>query len=186
MLKKLRIQNFKGWQDTGEIDMAPITLFFGANSSGKSSIGQFLMMLKQTIESPDRKVVFYPGGQNSAVQLGSYREMVFRHDLKNKIAFEYQWSLQNLKIKDPIDNENFSGDTLSFNAQIGISDQDKYSPGVETFKYRLMNDNQQTLSVELFREQSGYKVDAQPYNLVRKQMRAWPLREVVPFLRIFR
>ena len=181
MLKKLRIQNFKGWQDTGEIDMAPITLFFGANSSGKSSIGQFLMMLKQTIESPDRKVVFYPGGQNSAVQLGSYREMVFRHDLKNKIAFEYQWSLQNLKIKDPIDNENFSGDTLSFNAQIGISDQDKYSPGVETFKYRLMNDNQQTLSVELFREQSGYKVDAQPYNLVRKQMRAWPLREVVRF-----
>jgi predicted ATPase len=26
--------------------MAPITLFFGANSSGKSSIGQLLMMLE--------------------------------------------------------------------------------------------------------------------------------------------
>ena len=51
MLKKLRIQNFKVWEDTGEIDLAPITLFFGANSSGKSSIGQFLMMLKQTVES---------------------------------------------------------------------------------------------------------------------------------------
>ena len=58
MLRQLRIQNFKGWKDTGSIRMAPITLFFGANSSGKSSIGQFLMMLKQTIESPDRKAVF--------------------------------------------------------------------------------------------------------------------------------
>jgi len=61
MLKQLRIQNFKGWKDTGTIRMAPISLFFGANSSGKSSIGQFLMMLKQTVESPDRKAVFYPG-----------------------------------------------------------------------------------------------------------------------------
>ncbi|MDQ6950092.1 MAG: AAA family ATPase, partial [Mariprofundales bacterium] len=78
MLKELRIQNFKGWKDTGSIQMAPITLFFGANSSGKSSIGQFLMMLKQTIESSDRKSVFYPGGKNSVVKLGSYREMVFQ------------------------------------------------------------------------------------------------------------
>ena len=77
MLKQLRIKNFKGWKDTGLIRMAPITLFFGANRSGKSSIGQFLMMLKQTVESPDRKVVFYTGGKNSAVQLGSYQEMVF-------------------------------------------------------------------------------------------------------------
>ena len=43
MLKQLRIQNFKGWKDTGAIRMAPLSLFFGANSSGKSSIGQFLI-----------------------------------------------------------------------------------------------------------------------------------------------
>ena len=58
MFSRLRIQNFKGWKDTGNIRMAPISLFFGANSSGKSSIGQFLMMLKQTVESQDRKAVF--------------------------------------------------------------------------------------------------------------------------------
>ena len=50
MLSQLRIKNFKGWQDTRPIRMAPIPLFFGTNSSGKSSIGQFLMMLKQTVE----------------------------------------------------------------------------------------------------------------------------------------
>ena len=31
MLEQLRIKNFKGWKDTGDIEMAPITLFFGAD-----------------------------------------------------------------------------------------------------------------------------------------------------------
>lgn len=55
MFKTLKVENFKVWTDTGEIKMSPITLFFGTNSSGKSSIGQLLMMLKQTVESSDRK-----------------------------------------------------------------------------------------------------------------------------------
>ena len=87
MLKKLRIQNFKVWKDTGEIDLAPITLFFGANSSGKSSIGQFLMMLKQTDESHRRETGFFPGDKNSIVQLGSYKEMVFQRDEKKILKF---------------------------------------------------------------------------------------------------
>ena len=99
MLRRLRIQNFKGWKDTGTISMAPITLFFGANSSGKSSIGQFLMMLKQTAESPDRKAVLYPGGKTTSVQLGSYTEMVLHRDPKNDISFEYTWDLGNIKQK---------------------------------------------------------------------------------------
>lgn len=64
MIKNLRIQNFKGWKDTGIIHLAPLTVFFGENSSGKSSIGQFLMMLKQSMESSDRKTVFLTGNRN--------------------------------------------------------------------------------------------------------------------------
>ncbi|MEB3191491.1 MAG: AAA family ATPase [Snowella sp.] len=51
MFKQLRFQNFKSWQDTGDIKLSPITGFFGMNSSGKSAILQFLLMLKQTMES---------------------------------------------------------------------------------------------------------------------------------------
>jgi predicted ATPase len=92
MLKELRINNFKLWRETGKIRMAPITLFFGANSSGKSSLGQFLMMLKQTVESPDRRAVFFPGDLNSAVQLGSYQEMVYQRNIERRIEFGYEWS----------------------------------------------------------------------------------------------
>ena len=61
MLETLRIQNFKSWQDTGDIAFGSLTGFFGTNSSGKSSILQFLLMLKQTVESSDRSLVLNLG-----------------------------------------------------------------------------------------------------------------------------
>lgn len=126
MFTRLRIENFKGWKDTGIIKMAPITLFFGPNSSGKSSIGQFLMMLKQTVESADRKAVLYPGGKNSAVQLGSYQQMVFQRNTQSKIAFDYEWELsRTLRIKNP-KGRSYSGNAVSFDAEIGLADKDAF------------------------------------------------------------
>lgn len=183
MFKSLRINNFKVWQDTGNIQMAPITLFFGTNSSGKSSIGQFLMMLKQTIESPDMKAVFYPGGKNSAVQLGSYNEMVFHRNPELKMSFEYQWeTIDTVKIKDPLSGTYYSGDILTFNSQIGI-----YMEGnqkllmqpllVDNFKYIISdNVNNIIMSVGMKRSiesRTEYKVESSNYELKRKQGRGW-------------
>ncbi len=184
MLKRLSIKNFKGWKDTGAIRMAPISLFFGANSSGKSSIGQFLMMLKQTVESPDRKAVFYPGGKNSAVQLGSYQEMVFHRDQKNKIEFQYQWSLPNvLKFKDPVSGKSFSGNGVDFEAEVELNDSKQNLLQVKRFKYRLLDNESQSLAIELSRktDKREYAASSEQYNLVRKKMRAWALKEVVRF-----
>lgn len=177
MLKRLRIQNFKGWRDTGAIRMAPILLLFGVNSSGKSSIGQFLMMLKQTAESSDRKAVFYPGGKNSAVQLGSYQEMVFHRDPENKIAFEYQWKLQDrLTFKDPVSGQFFSGDALSFKARVGLGDKDRHTLVLDQLSYELIDGEEIRLSLGMQRKsetRSDYKVDATNYALKRKQGRVW-------------
>ena len=52
MITELRAQNFKSWQDTGTLQFAPLTGLFGANSSGKTSILQIPLMLKQTAERP--------------------------------------------------------------------------------------------------------------------------------------
>ena len=185
MLKQLRIKNFKGWQDTSSIRMAPLTLFFGANSSGKSSLGQFLMMLKQTVESQDRKAVLYPGGKNSAVQLGSYQEMVYHRNPENKISFDYKWDFHDiLKIKDPISGKLFSGDTLSFDAEVGLGNKDQHSLVVDHLKYHLIENETDVLSVGLERT-SGikyeYKVDANIYSLVRQKGRVWSLKGAVRF-----
>ena len=178
MLKQLRIQNFKAWRDTGPIRMAPISLFFGANSSGKSSISQFLMMLKQTVESPDRKAIFYPGAKNSAVQLGSYQEMVFRRVPANKIAFEYRWSLPDtLTIKDSVSEKSYQGSELIFQVEVGLGGKDQHTLAVDALKYELMNDEATQLSLEMEKKsdtkKNAYKVTSEKYHLKRKQGRAW-------------
>lgn len=186
MLKSLRIQNFKGWKDTGTIRMAPISLFFGANSSGKSSIGQFLMMLKQTVESPDRKAVFYPGGKNSAVQLGSYQEMVFHRDPENMIVFDYRWTLSSpLKIKDPLSDKVFTGESVEFQAEVGLSDKDQHTLNVERFTYRfLTKDEEESFRVGLDKQpdkKAEYKATAEKYNLIRQKGRPWSFKGTVRF-----
>lgn len=190
MFKHLRIQNFKGWKDTGKIEMAPISLFFGANSSGKSSIGQFLMMLKQTVESPDRKAVFYPGGKNSAVQLGSYQEMVFNRNTSHKIAFEYRWSLRDaLKIEDRASKQSLSGKDLAFHAEVGLKDtgqegRDGYEPGLIHLKYKLMESEDIKLSITMDRKpktKSEYKIEATGYSLKRRKGRVWPVGAPIRF-----
>jgi len=177
MLRKLRVKNFKLWKDTGSIRMAPITLFFGANSSGKSSIGQFLMMLKQTIESPDRKAVFYPGGRTSAVQLGSYQEMVFHRNPDNKIIFEYQWNFKDvLKFKDPVSGHSFSGDILSFEAEVGLGVKDQHSLVVDHLRYQVIDKNEIATSIGMERKsgtKAEYKIEAEKYSLKRQKGRVW-------------
>lgn len=185
MLKQLRIQNFKGWQDTGVIRMAPITLFFGANSSGKSSIGQFLMMLKQTVESPDRKAVFYPGGRNTAVQLGSYQEMVFQRNPDARISFEYQWSMpEALKIRDSISEQTYTGDSLDFLAEVGLGNEDHHTLAVEYFRYQLLDKEKIALEIGLQRasaRKSDYKATASLYTLVGQRGRPWSIKGIVRF-----
>ncbi len=185
MLRKLRIENFKGWKDTGDITLSPITLFFGANSSGKSSIGQFLMMLKQTVESSDRKVVFNPGSKNTAVQLGSYKDMVFQHDIENKINFQYAWDFSDiLKFKNLLTNDIYKGNRIHFDAEVGLSEKEQQSLFVNYFSYKLFDQDQEVVSLSLEKKhdyKNEYQVNSSGYSLVRQKGRAWGLRSPLRF-----
>jgi AAA15 family ATPase/GTPase len=76
MLKTLRIKNFKAWRDTKELRMAPLTVLFGPNSAGKSSIGHLLLALKQTVLSADRKRALQLGDSKSQVDLGTFVDCI--------------------------------------------------------------------------------------------------------------
>ena len=53
MLKSVRLKNFKLHEDT-LIEAAPITVFIGPNNSGKSSVFQALLLLRQAASRNDR------------------------------------------------------------------------------------------------------------------------------------
>jgi len=92
MLRKISLQNFKCWQAL-DIDLAPITLFFGSNSSGKTAILQSLLMLKQTARGFDPKQhINFGGSDRDYFDLGSYRDLVWGHQIDTKVGLTLQWN----------------------------------------------------------------------------------------------
>ena len=51
-ITKIAVKGFKSIAEECEIDIRPLTILAGANSSGKSSIMQPFLLLKQTLEAP--------------------------------------------------------------------------------------------------------------------------------------
>ena len=122
MLTHICMKNFKSWRDSGEVKLAPLTGFFGANSSGKSSLLQMLLLLKQTIGS--EKVLFF-GDENSLVNLGSFNEVIHRHNRDAQLELEFRGKLRepytiDLSLEDRFPDEN-NGRLLHFqhSAQCG-------------------------------------------------------------------
>lgn len=82
MITGITIQNFKGIGDEIKLELRPITLLFGANSAGKSSILHALHYAREIFErhnlSPDRTL---SGG--SCVDLGGFSNFIHQHDWEN-------------------------------------------------------------------------------------------------------
>jgi AAA15 family ATPase/GTPase len=55
-ITEISVQGFKSLSEESRIEIRPLTILAGANSSGKSSIMQPLLLMKQTLEA-----VYDPG-----------------------------------------------------------------------------------------------------------------------------
>jgi predicted ATPase len=150
MLTHLRIKNFKSWRDTGEIRLAPLTVFFGANSSGKSSINQFLMMLKQTVESSDRQTTLHLGNRNTAVELGTFWDLTHHHKVEEGIEFELgDWFLEETTLTVTGNSpkpRSPQWDSLRFVATLGLSEDRQADIVVHQMFYQLKNERKAYLA----------------------------------------
>lgn len=93
-LTAFQSRNFKPFIDTGWVEIRPITLVFGHNSSGKSALLSILPMLKQTIEDPDLQTPFIFASE-IGVDLGAYEDVAYKNNvsLDSPIWFNLELSL---------------------------------------------------------------------------------------------
>lgn len=89
MFEKLSIKNFKSISDWQELKLAPITLIYGPNSSGKSTIIQSLLLLQQTMLKPNKNGGLVTNGLN--LKLGNFPVIVNKHDLNKDIEFNVEY-----------------------------------------------------------------------------------------------
>ena len=90
-LKRISIENFKGINKPIVIDLKPITLLFGKNSSGKSSIIQAFHYIREILLEDNISPENSPIG-GSFINFGDYKNIIHNHDLNNSIRFEFELS----------------------------------------------------------------------------------------------
>lgn len=92
LIKSLSLKNFKGFSEEVRIELRPITLLFGANSAGKSSVLQALQYVREILDrqnvNADRTL---QGGE--AVDLGGFLNLVNGRDPQKKVEISVEMEL---------------------------------------------------------------------------------------------
>ena len=149
MLTHLKLEHFKIWNTTGPIRLAPLTLLLGTNSSGKSSLIQSLLLIRQTVKGTDDSLDLNFGNPETAdsVTLGQFKDVLCRHATKsettkaNQIGIEFRWS-----------EDGSAADSVMFSARYR-----KGSGGSAELDFLRLGKDRQGFSV--FRHKSGiYKL----------------------------
>ena len=94
MFLDLTLRNFKIWKSTKLVRLAPVTFLLGTNSSGKSSLIQSLLLIRQTVRKDDPNVAldFGTEGTNDSVALGQFSDVRCRTASENTIGIEFTWT----------------------------------------------------------------------------------------------
>ena len=83
MIKRLLIKNFKSIEEL-DMELRPLTVVCGPNSVGKSSIGQALLLLKQSNEQYGSVSMLRPTG--NLVDVGGYPDFIHKHEIDKKFS----------------------------------------------------------------------------------------------------
>lgn len=180
MLRELRLENFKTWEDAN-IKFGNITGLFGTNSSGKSSLIQFLLLLKQTKNATDRATSLSLNGD--VTSLGTFNDMVHNHDIERSLQWTLKFDLdQELTLKALSQNAsalNFSGNLVSIISGVRF-DKRIQAPKATKLEYKLENSSSESATFSLRPKEDNSKdfnLDSnfENFRFVRTTGRAWQL-----------
>ncbi|MDF0674050.1 MAG: DUF3696 domain-containing protein [Nitrospira sp.] len=96
MLTGLRLGNFKAFADTQYIPIRPLTLIFGANSAGKSSVIHSLLLACHASETGELDIHRTRVGGES-VDLGGFRQYIHRRNYGRSVEYSTEIDISPLR-----------------------------------------------------------------------------------------
>lgn len=97
MITAITIENFKGISESVRLELRPITLLFGQNSAGKSSLLHALIYAREVFErhnlDADRTL---SAGEH--LDLGGFRTFVHDHDLTRPLRLKFEMNLDGIDL----------------------------------------------------------------------------------------
>jgi hypothetical protein len=95
---KIRLENFRLFEDSNWFNLSPLTFLVGRNSSGKTSILSAILLLKQSIEQEAMTRGVTPLILSGPYcDLGGYSDVVHNHDSRSDISFSFSMKLADLQ-----------------------------------------------------------------------------------------
>jgi predicted ATPase len=85
LITNLSVENLKSFGERQEAPLADITLVYGPNSAGKSTLIQALLLLKQTMDAA-KEYRAYLVARGPFVDLGSFSALVYQHDIEKPVV----------------------------------------------------------------------------------------------------
>ena len=153
MLRRIGLTNFKCWREL-EIDLAPITLLFGSNSSGKTAILQSLLLLKQTANSFDSSQhLDFGGGPRDYFDFGSYQDLVFGHDEAQNLGIQIDWDTSTTIhfVTVELERHDRARDSVAFAVAWGIDEEIH----IEELCYSVYSQDDDSEFVKIWRDEDG-------------------------------
>ena len=99
LISAIEIENFKGIGAPARIELRPITLLFGQNSAGKSTVLHALCYAHELLSH--RNVDAHRtelGGDR--IDLGGFRQLLYRHDPERTLRLRFELNLKNWCVPD--------------------------------------------------------------------------------------
>ena len=104
MLRYLAVKNIRSIGREQAIDIRPITVIMGKNSSGKSSLIRAMFLLQQTAAARDRLTAAVFEGENA--QFGSFRDFAHKHALTTDVGVRWGFEPDRpIRVPIPEDSE---------------------------------------------------------------------------------
>ncbi|MFC1452076.1 AAA family ATPase [Verrucomicrobiota bacterium] len=144
MITRMQISNFKAFSDMQTIPLKPITIIFGPNSSGKSSVIHSLLLARHGVDTQSLDAT-YPSIAGKSVDLGGFRQYIHRRNVENRLQWVAGMNVSSLPSR--LASDLAKADKLSVHITAGlpfrVSDKKSQlsipegSPFTQTVEYRI-------------------------------------------------
>jgi predicted ATPase len=175
LIDRISIENFKGIKDRTTLDLKPITVFIGKNSSGKSSVIHAIGAMSQTFKLPNDNRPLILDDEFANVHLGRFIEVIhsksYRDSIKIGIEFDKVSLPDFLKDKVRYIESKLTGEftfkctkktqtIFISHAQIQFNGEKYVISGNSNLKYTLTLPNRDSMQIKLGK---GFLVDASSF-----------------------
>ena len=120
MLTKWIIGNFKSVAEETTLELKPVTILAGANSSGKSTVLQSILLIAQTLKAAPGPSALILNGEYT--RLGYLSDILHNQNTRLPFVFGFELSAHNKQNKQPDGSEKHQLFPISLRTELGMED----------------------------------------------------------------